>query len=116
MKTLLLILAGLIPTLAYSQAYSVDWYKIAGGGGTSSGGNYTLTGTIGQHDAGKLAGGNYTLDGGFLSGIYILQTLGSPLLSIQSSNTFSVISWPLDASAGFVLQESIDLANPTWNP
>jgi len=32
--------------------YEISWYTIDGGGGTSSGGPYKLTGTIGQPDAG----------------------------------------------------------------
>ena len=41
------------------QSYSVDWYKVAGGGGTSTGGTYTVNGTIGQPDAsGAMSGGN----------------------------------------------------------
>jgi hypothetical protein len=37
-----------------------------GSGGESSGGGYTLTGSLGQHDAGPtLSGGEYTLAGGF---------------------------------------------------
>jgi hypothetical protein len=39
---------------------------VDGGGGTSTGGGFTLTGTIGQHDAGgPLNGGNFSLNGGF---------------------------------------------------
>jgi hypothetical protein len=46
---------------AYAQSYSVDWYKIAGGGGTSTGGVYSVSGTIGQPDASSaMSGGNYT--------------------------------------------------------
>ena len=33
---------------ATAQSYSIDWYKIAGGGGTSTGGTYQVSGTIGQ--------------------------------------------------------------------
>ena len=40
MKKLFLLLAGLIPALGFAQQYSIDWYKIAGGGGTSTGGTY----------------------------------------------------------------------------
>jgi hypothetical protein len=41
-----------------------------GAGGVSSGGDYTLTGSIGQHDAGGvMRGGNYTMSGGFLAGL-----------------------------------------------
>ena len=38
------------------------------GGGTSSGGMFTVSGTIGQPDAGTLSGGEYTLRGGFWTG------------------------------------------------
>jgi hypothetical protein len=47
----------------------LDWYTIDGGGGTSSGGDYSLSGTIGQPDAGGMSGGDYDLSGGFWSGI-----------------------------------------------
>ena len=35
-----------------AQSFGIDWYKIAGGGGTSSNSQYTASGTIGQPDAG----------------------------------------------------------------
>ena len=37
---------------ARAQDYTIPWHTIDAGGGTSSGGGYTLSGTIGQHDAG----------------------------------------------------------------
>ncbi len=49
--------------------YKIVWITIdGGGGGISSGGQYVLTGTIGQPDAGFSAGGNYELLGGFWPG------------------------------------------------
>jgi hypothetical protein len=48
--------------------YEINWYTIDGGGGTSSGGPYTLTGTIGQPDADWCSGGEYELLGGFRPG------------------------------------------------
>jgi formylglycine-generating enzyme required for sulfatase activity len=49
--------------------YRMDWYTIDGGGGQSAGGQYVLTGTIGQPDAGYLeAGSSYELLGGFWPG------------------------------------------------
>src|SRR6516164_4620415 len=62
---LLLSIAGLQSTVS-AQNYSIDWYKIAGGGGTSTGGTYQVSGTIGQPDAsGAMTGGNYSITGGF---------------------------------------------------
>jgi hypothetical protein len=48
--------------------YQIVWSTIDGGGGQSAGGQYVLTGTIGQPDAGYSAGGNYELLGGFWPG------------------------------------------------
>ena len=51
-----------------SAKYALDWYEVSGGGGVSAGGQYSLSGTIGQHDAGNaMTGGNYSLTGGFWS-------------------------------------------------
>jgi len=63
----LLAISGLsaLATLAHAQPYSIDWYTIDGGGGTSSSSTYTISGTIGQHDAGLLIGPTYTVQGGF---------------------------------------------------
>lgn len=51
---------------AWAADDTIDWRVIAGGGTTdTSGGGYTLAGTIGQPVAGLAAGGGYTLDAGF---------------------------------------------------
>src|SRR6202030_1357655 len=69
-------------TTSFAQNYSIDWYKIAGGGGTSTGGVYSVSGTIGQHDAaGPMTGGNYSLTGGFWS-LFAVQSPGAPTLRI----------------------------------
>jgi hypothetical protein len=41
-----MIIAGLLLALpkVHAQSYSIDWYKIAGGGGTSTGGVYQVSG------------------------------------------------------------------------
>src|SRR5471030_636315 len=45
---LALLLSTIIfqPSTAHTQSYSIDWYKISGGGGTSTNGQYLLSGTI----------------------------------------------------------------------
>jgi hypothetical protein len=48
--------------------YEISWYTINGGGGQGSGGQYTLTGTIGQPDAANSAGEQYEVLGGFWPG------------------------------------------------
>ena len=77
-----LLLALSTATLC-AQTYTIDWYKIAGGGGTSTGGTYQVSGTIGQPDAsGAMSGGDYSLTGGFWSLISVVQTAGAPTLTI----------------------------------
>ncbi len=113
------LLAGLFLALSAdslcAQTYSIDWYKISGGGGTSSNGQYTVSGTIGQHDAGgPMTGGNYSLTGGFWSLLSVVQTVGSPTLRIflTTSNT-AVVAWPASAS-GFSLQVNSNLVITNW--
>ncbi len=99
---------------AQAQSYSIDSFNIAGGGGTSTGGIYSMSGTIGQSDGGKLSGGSYTLDGGFWSVAVAIQAPDAPFLSVHRIGENIVISWPSN-SLGFVLQETSELALPgSW--
>jgi hypothetical protein len=54
-----------LASIASAGGLSITSYTIDGGGGTSSGGNLEVSGTIGQHDAGRMSGGNFELSGGF---------------------------------------------------
>lgn len=97
-----------------AQQYSIDWYKVSGGGGTSAGGGYSVGGTIGQHDAGApMTGGAYSLTGGFWALISVVQTPGLPNLTITFVSPDSVkVSW-LDTGT-YTLQQNSDLAGGTW--
>ena len=107
------ILFTLILT-GFALGLSIEWTSIDGGGGTSSGGNYSVRGTIGQPDAGAMSGGTYTLEGGFWSPPEPFQTPGGPPLTIDLvSPDSSLISWPA-ASPGWQLEKSINLQ--TWTP
>jgi hypothetical protein len=108
MKTAMAVLGAflLLVTSALAQSYSIDWYTIDGGGGTSTGGVYSVSGTIGQPDAGVLTGGNYTLVGGFWGAIIPVQQEGAPTLYIQDLlNGTAKIYW-VPNTPGFVLQEA----------
>ena len=97
---------------ASGQTYSVDWYKISGGGGVSTGGTYQVSGTIGQTDAsGALTGGQYSLTGGFWSLISVVQMPGVPNLRIVPNGANSVqILWPDAATNSYTLQQNANLA------
>ena len=115
LQTAFLALCLLVPASGLAQAYSIDWYKIAGGGGTSTGGIYTVSGTIGQPDAsGAMKGGNYSLTGGFWSLVSVVSTPGAPTLTIVRVNGATVeVLWPYP-STGWILQQSTSLTPPSW--
>jgi hypothetical protein len=114
-----LLLAG--PQIQ-AQSYTVPWYKIGGGGGSSSNGQFSLTGAIGQPEAGSatgqtnagtsLSGGNFSLIAGFWS-LIAVQTPGAPFLTINASGNLFVLSWPA-ASTGWTLQTNRTLTVGTW--
>jgi hypothetical protein len=101
-----------------SAQYSINWNKIAAGGGTSDGTNagsvYSISGTFGQQDAssaGALTGGSYALTGGFSSIIAAVPSAGAPSLSIKYVQPNSVVvSWP--NTPGYTLQQNSNLSNP----
>ena len=114
MKKTLFTIGLLLPTLALAQQYSIDWYKVGSGGGTSTGGAYSLGGTIGQHDAGgPMAGNKYSLTGGFWAP-YAVQTPGAPLLRIFLTDTnTAIVAWPT-SSAPFSLEQNPVLGSTNW--
>ena len=60
----------LLAAAASAHEYSITWYTIDAGGGTSAGGTYTLSGTIGQPDAhAPRTSQSFTESGGFWTGI-----------------------------------------------
>lgn len=124
MRTLLKIAACLLWLSTFNcqlstlraQSYTVDWYKVAGGGGTSTGGTYQMSGTIGQPDAsGAMSGGNYSVTGGFWALISVVQTPGAPTLYISGSGTNVTVYW--QNVSGWNLIQSGNLTTPlgSWS-
>jgi hypothetical protein len=105
----------LLVCIARAQPFSIDWSTIDGGGGTSTGGVYSVSGTIGQPDANQqpMTGGNFSVTGGFWS-LFAVQTPGAPVLSILLTSTNSaMVYWP-SPSTGFNLQQHTNLATTNW--
>jgi len=100
-------------------AFSVNWSTLDGGGGTSTGGVYSVSGTIGQHDAGgPMTNGEYSVTGGFWVLPTIIQVVGAPTLTIVPATPGqATISWSPN-TPGYVLQETwvLSLANWTNSP
>lgn len=61
------VLLGLLASVALSgELYTVEWSAISSGGVVrSQGGNFDLSGSIGQPHAGSGAGGDFKLNAGF---------------------------------------------------
>ena len=100
---------------AFAQSFSIDWHTIDGGGGTSTGGVYQVSGTVGQPNAGPtMSGATFSVSGGFWSPVTVVQTVGAPTLTLTltSTNT-AVVSWPFP-SMGFTLQQNTNLNTPDW--
>ena len=111
MKRLILLSAATISlTAAALGQYSVERFKVAGGGGTSTGGVFVVSGTIGQPDAGAMSGGNFSLLGGFWGAVIPVQQAGGPTLFIVNLQNGSVkLTWQPN-TPGFVLQEAAGLS------
>ena len=98
---------------APAQFFSIDWFTV-GGGSTSVGATFSLSGTIGQTDAGTMSSESYSLVDGFWRIVSVMQTPGAPLLTIRPTVTNSVvILWP-SPSTGFTLQENGNLSAASW--
>jgi hypothetical protein len=109
MKKWILLFACLLPVLSQAQSYTINWYKVAGGGGSSSNGQYSVSGTIGQPDAsGAMTGGGYSVSGGFWSFISVTNSPGLPSLTITHVGNSVVVSWPNTGS--YTLQQNSNLA------
>ena len=111
---LALLLSAMFAAGARAQSYSIDWFTIAGGGGSSTGNVYSVSGTIGQPAASgsPMAGDNYSLTGGFRA-LYAMQTEGAPLLAISLANSAVMVSWS-SASTNWILQQNANLSSANW--
>src|SRR5215831_4267808 len=95
--------------------FTIDWFTIDGGGGTSTGGVYSVSGSIGQPDAGvPMTNGQFAVTGGFWALPTAVQTPGAPTLTIVPATPGNAtISWSPN-TPGFVLQEAWSLSLPNW--
>jgi len=94
--------------------WKLSAFTIDSGGGKSGGGNWSVTGTIGQPDASSLTAtsGSFALQGGFWADAAVIPTADDgPGLTLTRLDAFNVqLAWPAEA-AGFTLQYSNDLTN-----
>jgi hypothetical protein len=108
----LVLLTGLFSAPAQ---YSINWHTIDGGGGTSTGGVYSISGTIGQPDAGgPMTNGQYSVTGGFWALPAAIQVTGAPTLTIVPATPGNAtISWSPN-TPGYILQQTTLLSPSNW--
>ena len=96
--------------------YAIDWHTMDGGGGASTGGVYSVSGTIGQPDAGgAMTNGSFALVGGFWAAPVAVQTPGAPQLTMERlANGLVRIYWPRPAE-NFRLESTSTFAMPETN-
>jgi len=119
MRTRHILLCFLLFALCFRAwwQYSIDWSTTDGGGGTSTGGVYTVSVTIGQPDAGQMSGGKFTLDGGYWGIVAAVPTPGAPTRSITLNAQRSTISvsWT-SPSIGLTLQRNTNgVGSANWS-
>lgn len=104
-----LTLALAAASVTAGAQYSISWFKVAGGGSTSTNGPFFLSGTVGQSDAGgPMTGGPYSLAGGYwvLPVAVPTPTSGAPVLHIVPAGPGeAMLSWT-PAAPGWLLQEA----------
>jgi len=106
--TWLLLLLILTTAQVAAGQYEIPWYTIDGGGGTSRGGSYVLTGTIGQPDADWSSAGSYEVLGGFWP--------GGPLCFVQFDDFARFADYWLtsDLTADLDNDKDVDFADLEW--
>ena len=98
-----------------ADPYHVARFTIDSGGGEAAGNGFTLTGTLGQPDAGHdMQGGSFSMTGGFWTGrAFVVQSDGMPELLIRKENAFVVLWWASEDEA-IKLQFVESLQSQVW--
>lgn len=93
--------------------FSISSFTVDGGGGASSGGVFSIHGTLGQADAGRPSGGPFTLTGGFWAAPSIEPAVAPRLFIAQGAPGFAIVSW-MPPTPGFVLEFAGELSPTAW--
>lgn len=91
---------------AHAQTYTLDFFSIEGGGGTSTSGAYTVSSTVGQSDAAVRDGLPFSVSTGFWS---VSAAVNSPFLIVTHAGGSVTVQW-IKPATDFLLEESATLA------
>ena len=79
----------LVVASANAQNATINWYRVANGGGVSTGNGCTLMGTIGQAEPGLVQAGNVTVAEGFWSADAVVPPKGSLQVTLAPAGAAS---------------------------
>ena len=106
---LTLILAFSLQSVSAAEPLTID-----GGGGTSSGGDFEVTGTIGTVQNGPvMSGGDIEATGQIVAMSVTVPTPDGTVLTISTDGNNVVLSWPSDGTP-FILEQTTNLASGNW--
>ena len=86
------LLLSLVILPAWASDFAIDWWSLNGGGGTSTGGAYAVSGVLGQSGVAHMSGGPFALTVGISGGgAFELVTNAAPLTvtTLQVSLNFA---------------------------
>ena len=102
--------------LTAGAQYSINWFKVSGGGGTSTNGQLSVSGTVGQHDAGgSMSGNGFKVTGGFWVLPVAVPVVGAPTLAVVPGNPGQATVFWTPATPGWVLQEGPEITGAWTN-
>ncbi len=106
------VLSFLFNAGALHAQLTLEWSTADSGGGTSSGGAYSVSGTFAQSDASPpAAGGGFSLEGGYWT--FPPDELALPEMTIALDNGVVLLTWA-DPGFAVLLETSSDLS--IWAP
>lgn len=107
----------LLASAAFAQGYSNDVFTIAGGGGTVTGGAYSISGAVGQPDGNLvLSGGGFSITGGFWSIVGTVAPAAPPLLvsAVEKIGNDLRLGFTSVAGKNYTIQSCGDLSSAAW--
>ena len=114
MNTYLLTLTAALALAITTQAqpFEVQTTFIGAPAGVSRNGAFTVSGVVGQPEAGSVAGGGFTSEGGWPAPI-IVESPGAPTLRIDFHRASGAVTvaWPASAT-GHTLEGNADVNDP----
>jgi hypothetical protein len=117
-RIILVRLIGLLiafPILGAATEFTITESVIAGGGGSSTGNEFSVQGTIGQPAAGIAISGSFELEAGFWNRAAAPEAPDEPTLQYAASQDGMTLFWESEP-VGYVLEFTPSLNPPTiWS-